>query len=463
MLCTTARRYVLLHSLPSRGAHSQCAAPRLISALLLLLTTCIPAIAQFKEIGPAPMPPAAARQQIIKLIANLDATNRKQTVTTLSGLVVWYRDILDDELIAAWKTDARANLPDLIETLADAHLASAIIDFSWREQREAAFTPAYAPMFGHLMERYPAGAKPFLDDLTASPKPPNLTPSEAAAVCRILIDMPDLGTWKRTALQILPAYRAVTDSLLAQDQRSTDQERVYRAQRWVRDLKSPTPASSLQSRAIPVTQPVTPPITPPPVRPKETAPTVILKVEPVYSETANKLRADGASVISALVGLDGKARDLIALSPIGYGLDESAIDAIRKWEFKPGTRDGKPAEIRASIRVNFKIRRDPANNLWYSSAIAFPAYAGMTSPVVKDGLMPKPDGPASSEALVLGFTVDADGNVRNIHRVSGSQTSADFMTPYLATWKFVPATSGDHAIESAGTVRFTKGDIDQPK
>jgi hypothetical protein len=178
-------------------------------------------------------------------------------------------------------------LPEVIESLADSHLASSIVENSWRKQREATFMPAYAPMFGHLMLRYPESAKPFLDDLLgvgAPGQPPlDLSPPEAETVCRILIDMPtDIGTWKKSALQILPHYRRTAESLLARDLHGDDQEKSYRAQLWLADLKSNAPtvpterqsprerprpslssSGSSSSADAPRAMPVAPPVTAP--------------------------------------------------------------------------------------------------------------------------------------------------------------------------------------------------------
>ena len=57
--------------------------------------------AQFKELGPPPITPAAARQKFKSLLAAVDTGNRQQTVAIVSGLLPWYRDIFDEELIAA--------------------------------------------------------------------------------------------------------------------------------------------------------------------------------------------------------------------------------------------------------------------------------------------------------------------------------------------------------------------------
>jgi len=207
--------------------------------------------AQFKVVGPAPYPPTVARQKIKTLLEAVDPGNSQKTIETLSGLLSWYRDILDEELIAAWQKDTRANLPGAIEALADSRVASAVVEFSWREQRPAAFQLAYAPMFGNLMARFPESAQPFLDDLrgpAATGRPmPDLPQPQAEAVCRILLDMPDVGTWRKDALQILPHYRRSAETLLAQDLHGSDQEKTYAAQQWLNELKADGPANGQPS------------------------------------------------------------------------------------------------------------------------------------------------------------------------------------------------------------------------
>jgi hypothetical protein len=201
--------------------------------------------AQFKETPPAPYTPAIARRKIRTLLESAGPDNRRQTADALSGLLVWYRDLVDDELIADWKGDDRANLPALMTPLADARVASAIVEFSWRQQRPATFNLTYAPMLGDLMARYPDSANPFLADLlgpaSTGGQMPDLSQPEADAVCRILLDMPDTGNWRKIALQILPHYRQAAQNLLVEDLHGNDQEKMYRAQFWLADLKLNVP------------------------------------------------------------------------------------------------------------------------------------------------------------------------------------------------------------------------------
>ncbi len=191
------------------------------------------------------------------MLEAVDPANRKQTIETLSGWLAWYRDAIDDELIAGWQKDTRANLPEVVEALADSRVATAIMQFSWREHRAAAFEPVYAPMFGNLMTRFPESAQPFLDDLLRSRQTPDLSQPEAETVCRILFDMPDVGAWRQNALQILPHYRRVAESLLVEDLHGSDREKSFQAQRWLADLKTDTPTSASQ-RPSPRTRPTLP-------------------------------------------------------------------------------------------------------------------------------------------------------------------------------------------------------------
>jgi hypothetical protein len=203
----------------------------------MLCTTGTTVHAQFKQVGPPPVSAPVARQQIRTLLETVDSTNFKHTVDTISGLNVWYRDLADQELIAVWRGEGRAKLPPLLESLADAQVATAIVEFSWREQRDLAFTPEYAATLGMLMARYPASAKPFRDDLLTSGRVPDLSPAVAETVCRILIDLPEVGTWRKDALQILPHYRSAAENVLNRDLRGGDGEKSTAAGFWLADLK----------------------------------------------------------------------------------------------------------------------------------------------------------------------------------------------------------------------------------
>ena len=86
------------------------------------------------------------------------------------------------------------------------------------------------------------------------------------------------------------------------------------------------------------------------------APTIVFRVEPTYSEEARKAKYQGVVVLSAIVRKDGSIEILKVVRGLGLGLDENAIQALRQWKFRPGMRNGVPVDVALNIEVNFSLR-----------------------------------------------------------------------------------------------------------
>jgi periplasmic protein TonB len=85
------------------------------------------------------------------------------------------------------------------------------------------------------------------------------------------------------------------------------------------------------------------------------SPQLLTKVEPEYSEEARKAKFQGTVLLYVEVDEKGLPRNIRVIRPLGLGLDQKAIEAVEKWKFIPGKKDGKPVAVQAQIEVNFRL------------------------------------------------------------------------------------------------------------
>jgi TonB family protein len=86
-----------------------------------------------------------------------------------------------------------------------------------------------------------------------------------------------------------------------------------------------------------------------------TAPRAIYEPDPEYSEEARKVKHQGTVILTIVVDSAGHPRDVRIARSLGMGLDEKAIEAVQRWKFAPGVKDGVPVAVRVNIEVNFRL------------------------------------------------------------------------------------------------------------
>lgn len=79
----------------------------------------------------------------------------------------------------------------------------------------------------------------------------------------------------------------------------------------------------------------------------------INKVQPEYPPMAKQLKVQGAVELEAVVAEDGSVEKVNIVSGNAV-LTKPAVDALKKWKFKPFTADGKPVKALAPIGFDFK-------------------------------------------------------------------------------------------------------------
>jgi protein TonB len=85
------------------------------------------------------------------------------------------------------------------------------------------------------------------------------------------------------------------------------------------------------------------------------APIVINRVEPQYPEVARKARISGMVIVECTISKTGDVTGIHVLKPLPFGLDQAAVDAVKRWKFKPGTLNGQPVDVIFNLTVNFKL------------------------------------------------------------------------------------------------------------
>ncbi|MEM6792382.1 MAG: TonB family protein [Acidobacteriota bacterium] len=87
-----------------------------------------------------------------------------------------------------------------------------------------------------------------------------------------------------------------------------------------------------------------------------TKPEKISAPQPQYTEIARKARIQGVVIVQAIIDKQGTVTNVKVLKSLPMGLSEQAIDAIKKWKFKPATLNGKPVDVYYNLTVNFRLQ-----------------------------------------------------------------------------------------------------------
>ena len=84
-------------------------------------------------------------------------------------------------------------------------------------------------------------------------------------------------------------------------------------------------------------------------------PVPLFTPEAEFSDEARRAKFQGICVISVIVDSHGNPQDPRVVQPLGMGLDEKALEAVRKYRFKPAKKDGKPVPVRITVEVDFHL------------------------------------------------------------------------------------------------------------
>jgi len=86
-----------------------------------------------------------------------------------------------------------------------------------------------------------------------------------------------------------------------------------------------------------------------------TPPVLLWKIEPEYTEDARRAKIQGSVVLHLEVDKRGQTQNIRVVQSLGLGLDERAVEAVRRWKFRPGARNGSSIVTTALVEVYFRL------------------------------------------------------------------------------------------------------------
>ena len=110
---------------------------------------------------------------------------------------------------------------------------------------------------------------------------------------------------------------------------------------------------------------------------------LLTSFEPESNEYAQDNGVAGMALYHTVVGPDGKPQEIAVGRPIGFGLDENAVTAIRNAKFEPAIKDGTPVPVLLDLVVQFRIFSK-------RTAAAAPATANSSDKSTPQGQLPGP-------------------------------------------------------------------------
>lgn len=87
-------------------------------------------------------------------------------------------------------------------------------------------------------------------------------------------------------------------------------------------------------------------------------PEIVEKARPAYPETAREEAVEGRVILQIVVLEDGsvdaeQVQVLERPEPDPHGFAPAAVEAVKKWKYKPATKDGKPVPVYVTVKVEF--------------------------------------------------------------------------------------------------------------
>jgi TonB family protein len=190
----------------------------------------------------------------------------------------------------------------------------------------------------------------------------------------------------------------------------------------------------------------------------------IQKTDPEYTEQARLAELEGTVLLRGTIGEDGFAHDLEVTEPVGLGLDEKAMEAVKQWHYQLTVTTGQ-------IAVDFRLSTKQSR--WHLIRVQFDTPPGTSRPVFTNALYPIGAG-LGPEAIEEGtlvvamgrlatakLTFDVDEQGVPVHFQVPNSSEAVWgseATAIVGQWRFTPGMKNGIAVAVSCTVELVWGE-----
>lgn len=219
---------------------------------------------------------------------------------------------------------------------------------------------------------------------------------------------------------------------------------------------------------------------------KQSAPTVLApwglhsklvqEVDPSYPEGARQYNLEGDVMIKVFVDENGNVTSARWILPSGATviLAFEALEAVKKWKYKPTVIDEKPVPVVSWIAIRFQLKTTPNIEVLTKSEVSAPAInpaqltpeplLRISSGVAQGNLLRHVDPPYPSEAkaahiqgdVLLRAVIGSDGNIMQLEPISGDPVFVRSSMAAVRLWQYRPyRLNGEPLeVETMVTVKF---------
>ena len=182
-----------------------------------------------------------------------------------------------------------------------------------------------------------------------------------------------------------------------------------------------------------------------------TGPKIIYEPWPEYTELAKQDKVQGIVLVSLVVDEHGLPQHVQLLRGLGDGLNENAVESVKKYVFKPATENGKPVAVWLNVEVNFQLADGTAQTqgpILVAGEAANgvkPIGGDVKGPILsyapEPGYSPEAKAAKFEGVVMVSIIVDKNGIPQNVHVTRGVGLGLDEKAvEAVKQYKFKPAT-----------------------